>query len=99
MFTTLRIYTGMPGVAPRIAAKKDAVEKLFRGVHGFAGYRLISTADGFASVTICETKDGCDESARVAAAWLRENLPDVTVHPPHVITGESLISFGAKPSR
>jgi hypothetical protein len=99
MFTTVRTYTGMPGVATQIAAKRESVEKLFRGVPGFAGYRLIGTADGFTSVTICETKEGCDESARVAMAWLRENLPGVHVNAPTVITGESHISFGAKPAR
>ena len=99
MFTTLRIYSGMPGVAAQIAAKRELVEKAFRTVPGFAGYRLVSTADGFASVTICETKDGCDQSARVAAAWFQENLPGVKVNAPTVITGESLLSFGAKPAR
>ncbi len=99
MFTTLRIYAGAPGVAARIAAKREDVEKMFRGIPGFAGYRLIDLADSFASVTICETKDGCEQSAKAAAAFLREKLPEVAVPAPHVITGESLLSFGAKPSR
>ena len=99
MFTTLRIYTGAPGAAARMATKRESIEKAFRGVAGFAGYRLIGTPDGFASVTICETQAQCDESAKVAAAWIKENLPDVHVAAPTVITGESHISFGAKPSR
>jgi hypothetical protein len=99
MFTTLRIYTGAPGVAARIAAKRESIEKTFRGISGFAGYRLIDMEDGFASVTICETREGCEQSANAAAAWLKENLPDVVVPAPRVITGESLLSFGAKPSR
>lgn len=99
MFTMLRVYTGMPGVGPRFAAKKEAIEKALRTVPGFAGYRLLSTPDGIASVTICETKEGCDASAKVAADWLRENMPDLAPKPPQIITGESLISFGAKPAR
>jgi hypothetical protein len=99
MFTTVRIYTGMPGVAAQIAAKKDLIEKAMRTVPGFAGYRMIATGDGLTSVTICETKDGCDTSAKVAAAWLKENLPGVHVNAPTIVTGESLISFGAKPSK
>ena len=95
MHTILRIYTGMPGVGPRFAAKREALEKTMRAVPGFAGYRLLATDDGIASVTICETKEGCDESVRVAAAWIRENLPDVTPKAPQIVVGESLISFGA----
>ena len=99
MFTTLRIYSGMPGVGPRFLEKKADIEKVLRGVPGFAGYRLLSTPDGIASVTICETKDGCDASAKVAATWIRENMPDLAPKPPQIISGESLISFGAKPPR
>ena len=100
MFTTLRIYSGMPGAATKIAAKKESIEKAFRAVPGFAGYRLIGTTDGLATVTICETKEGCEESARVAAQWLRENMPDLSPTSPQVITGESHLSFGAnKPPR
>ena len=99
MFTTLRIYTGMPGVAAKMAAKREAIEKVMRAVPGFAGYRLLSTPDGMASVTICETQAGCEESARAAAAWIRENLPELAPKPPQIISGESLISFGAKPAR
>jgi hypothetical protein len=94
MHTMLRIYTGMPGAGPRFAAKKTELEKAMRGVSGFAGYRLLSTPDGIASVTICETEAGCQESARVAAAWIKENLPDLSPKPPQIVTGESLVSFG-----
>jgi hypothetical protein len=99
MHTMLRIYSGMPGVGPRFLAKKQELENVMRTVPGFAGYRLLATADGIASVTICETKEGCDDSAKKAAAWIKENLPDLAPKPPQVLVGESLISFGAKPAR
>ena len=99
MHTMLRIYAGTPGAGPRCAAKREAIEKVMRTVSGFAGFRLLATADGMATVTICETQAGCDESAKVAAAFIRENLPDLAPNPPQVLCGESLISFGAKPSK
>ena len=99
MFTTLRIYSGMPGVGPRFLAKKDELERVMRGVPGFAGYRLIATPDGIASVTICETKDGCDASAKAAAEWIKQSMPDLAPKSPQILVGESLISFGAKPAR
>ena len=32
-----------------------------------------------------------EESARVAAAFLRENLPDLAVTPPQVMSGEVVV--------
>jgi hypothetical protein len=99
MHTMLRIYSDMPGVGPRFLAKKQDLEGLLRSVKGFSGYRLIATADGIVSVTICESKEGCDESATKAAEWVKANLPDLATKPPKIIDGESLISFGAKPAK
>ena len=99
MHTMLRIYTGMPGVGPRFVAKKQDIESVLRSVKGFSGYRMIGTADGIVSVTICETKEGCDESAKRAAEWLKANMPDLVASPPKIIDGESLMSFGAKPAK
>jgi hypothetical protein len=97
--TMLRIYTGMAGAGPRFLAKKEEIEKEMRSVPGFAGYRLLATPEGIASVTICETKAGCDESAKRAADWLKQHFPDLAPKPPHNISGESLNSFGSKPSK
>ena len=100
MHTMLRIYTGMPGVAPRFTAKKGEIEAVLKSVPGFAGYRLLGTADGIASVTICETQAGCEESARKAAEWVKANMPEFAGKPPQIVLGESLISFGAgKPAK
>jgi hypothetical protein len=99
MFTTIRVYSGAPGLAQKIGDRREALEKLFRAVPGFAGYRLVETADGLVSVTICETKDGCDESSKRAAAWVKENFPDLKIPAPTIVVGQSLVSFGSKPSK
>jgi hypothetical protein len=45
-------------------------------VAGFLAYYTIDTGDGtIASVSVFETKDGQEESNRVAAAWIKESLP------------------------
>ena len=99
MHTMLRIYTGIPGAGPRCAAKRAEIEKVLRTIPGFTGFRLLATDDGMATVTICETQAGCDESVKIAAAFIREHLPDLAAKPPQVLCGESLLSFGAKPSK
>lgn len=99
MHTTIRVYSGSPGLAQKIGDRREALEKLFRAVPGFAGYRLVETPDGLVSVTICETKEGCDESSKRAAAWVKETFPDLHIAPPTVLGGASLVSFGARPSK
>jgi hypothetical protein len=45
-------------------------------VSGFLAYYAIDTGEGMiASVSVFETKDGQEESNRVAAAWVKESLP------------------------
>ena len=45
---------------------KDEVESIISGIAGFVSYTLIRTADGGATVTVCQDKGGTDESLRAA---------------------------------
>lgn len=94
MHVTIRRYSGNPDLAEAIAARLDDVRELISGIEGFQAYYLIRGGDGEAtSISVFATEDGGAESSRVAAEWLRENLPDLKVNPPEVIAGEALISF------
>jgi hypothetical protein len=46
--------------------------KPMRPVKGFVSYSLLRTADGGASVTVCQDKTGTDESLRVAREWIQK---------------------------
>ena len=67
MHAVIRTYSGPSAkkLFDLIEERKREVEGLIRPITGFVSYSLLRTADGGASVTVCQDKAGCDESARV----------------------------------
>jgi hypothetical protein len=62
-------------------------------VPGFQAYYFVATADGGTSITVCDDQAGAEASNRAAAAWIKENLPDLQVAPPAITTGEVIVTF------
>jgi hypothetical protein len=88
VYAVVRRYSG-PGTAQlfdQLERQRGEVERLLRGVPGFVVYTLIRTDQGGLSVTVCHDKAGTDESSRLAAAWVSENVP-TTVSPPDITEG------------
>jgi hypothetical protein len=75
--------------------KRADVEQLLRGVPGFRSYYAIRSGDSVATITVCDDKAGTDESIRVAADWVRQNLPAGAVNPPEITEGETYIQFSS----
>lgn len=95
MYATVRVYSGNPGLADALVENQAEVERIITAIDGFKSYYLIRTGDGAASISVFETEAGAEESTRAAAAWLRENLPDIGGTAPTVSSGEVVIDFGA----
>lgn len=94
MNTTVRIYRNAHQLADALIGRRTDVEKLIRSVKGFKSYQLIRTGDGGAlSITACDDQAGCEESNRLAAEYLRDNLPGITAGKPEMISGEAIIAF------
>ena len=70
--------------------KKD-VETLIRPVKGFVSYSLIKTADGGASVTVCQDKAGTDESLRLAKDSIQKNATNTGATAPTVSEGTVIL--------
>jgi hypothetical protein len=76
-----------------IDALVDKVESEFvdqvKEIDGFVGYYVIDGADGTAaSVTVGETAEAVAESARLAAAWVRDSASELVDGSPDVTVGE-----------
>ena len=99
MFTVIRTYTGAPSFATELKRHNAEVEATLSGVRGFIAYYFIATNDGGVSVTVCEDRAGCDESTKLAADWLRKNLPNVKLKAPHVVSGEMSFKFAHYPAK
>jgi len=76
MYVTIRRYENNAQLADRLAARRDEIQALISEVAGFRAYYLLRSPDGTTSVTVCDDQEGADESTRIAASWLRQNMPD-----------------------
>jgi hypothetical protein len=72
--------------------RSDEVQEIISSVPGFVSYTAFRTNGGGASVTVCEDRDGTDESSRRAAEWVAENA-SFEVATPSVSEGDALLEF------
>ena len=93
MYATVRAYSGSTQLADALVSHEADVKSLISGIVGFKAYYLLQLAEGTSTISIFEDQAGADESSRVAAAWLAENLPDLNVAAPYVTAGNVLVGF------
>lgn len=93
MYTVIRHYTGAPGLAGDLKKHTTDIESEISSVPGFIAYYLIQTKDGAAAITVCENRNGCDESTKRAINWLRKNMPNLKIGAPQIIEGELALKF------
>ena len=93
MHAVVRVYSGAGGkkLIDVLEERKKEVEALIRPVKGFVSYSLIRTADGGASVTVCQDKAGTDESLQLARDWIAKNASNTGASAPTVIEGSVLL--------
>ncbi len=92
MYATLRYYRGNSGLADALAARADEVKAVVAGVQGFRAYYLVRTDDSTVSVTVCDDQAGAEETNRVAADWVSENMPEAAANSPDITGGEVVLS-------
>jgi len=92
MHATMRYYAGNTGLADQLAARADEIRAVISDVPGFQSYYLVKLDDSTVSITVCHDEAGTAESTRVAAEWIRENMPDLAASPPMVSSGAVTLS-------
>ena len=93
MYVTVRSYSGGRAFADALVSHEDAIRDIITGIDGFRAYYLIRTTDGATTISVFATQDGAQESTSAAAAWVAENLADVSPGPPQVTSGDVALSF------
>lgn len=59
---------------------------------GFVAYYLLDAGDSvLASISVCETQEGADAAAALAASWFRSDWPSFKLIPPEITDGEVLV--------
>ena len=62
---------------------------LLKDVPGFVTYYWLNTGEGTgASLSVFESREGAEESVRVAAKFLQQHLLNLTISKPEIIEGE-----------
>src|SRR6476619_6412470 len=89
----IRAYSGNSELADTRVEHEDEVRQVIGGISGFKAYYVLKLAEGTSTVSVFENQEGAEESNRAAAAWLKENLPDLNVQAPYVTAGEVLLGF------
>lgn len=92
MYATVRRYSNAKGLIEAIEAKGDDVKRIVGGVAGFIAYYGTRDGDNYTSITVCDGKAGCDESTRLAAEWVRNNVTQMP-DKPVISAGEGMINF------
>lgn len=94
MYIVVRRYAGASALADVMVQREQEVRDLISTVPGFRAYYAARTGgDGVATVTVCDSKDGTDESVRRAAEWVRANTSGASISPPEITEGETYIAF------
>jgi hypothetical protein len=94
VYVVIRNYSGQGATElfDLLGQREADVRELIGGVPGFVTYAAFRTDEGGATVTVCQDKEGTDESSRRAAAWVQENVT-TSVDPPRVTEGSTVIQF------
>jgi hypothetical protein len=94
MYVAIRSYSarGASELFDALAKSQGEVQAVMSAVPGFISYEAFRTDGGGQTVTVCQDKAGTDESSRVAAEWVKENV-GVTVDAPTVTGGSTVLHF------
>lgn len=92
-YAVVRHYEGAQALVDELGRRAEDIGPLISGIDGFLSYALVRTDNGGYSVSIYETSEGVEESTRRARKYIQEHLSEISVAPPEVLRGETLIHF------
>ena len=100
MFATIRRYDAIDQERVDELVKKadETLVPSLSELPGFSGYYLVEAGNGIlTSIGFYDTAEHADESARVAATWVREhNLEKALPNAPKITTGEVVVQKAAE---
>ena len=90
MHVAMRQYQVDPGSVDEITRRvNEGLLPIIKDVDGYQAYYAVDAGGGrIASVSVFEDRAGAEESTRLAADWLRQNMASLIPNPPEVLEGE-----------
>jgi hypothetical protein len=97
MHAAIRRYRVDPGSVDEIVrGVNEGLLPIISDVSGFQAYYALDAGGGtIASVSVFEDRAGAEESTRLAADWIRENMASLFPNPPEVLQGEVVVHGAA----
>ncbi len=97
MYVAVRKYQTASGVAEEIGRRVEAgFVPIISQAPGFVAYYAVNASNNVVvSVSIFQDQAGADESNRMAANWVKENLASLLPTPPEITAGE-VMTYKAK---
>jgi hypothetical protein len=94
MYVVIRSYSGEAAseIFDLIEERTDEIKALISEVPGFVSYTAFRGHGGGTAVTVCQDKEGTDQSTRVAARWVLENV-NMTPPVPAIEEGSTVAYF------
>ena len=94
MHAVIRQYSGSGAeeLFDALEERESEVRELIGTVPGFVSYTAVRTPDGGTTVTVCQDKEGTDESTRRAADWVAENI-NASIGTPSITEGDTAVQF------
>ena len=90
MHTVIRRYEGAADSTEVARRAAEEFGPMLRDRPGFQGYYVVDAGDGvLATISVFETEEAALETTSAAAAWVRENIPELADIPPQVTAGST----------
>jgi hypothetical protein len=93
MHAMIRVFLGMAGQAGRFAAHRVELETLMGSAPGILSFHLIETAEGVATVFVCQDRAAADEATKRLVRWTDDRLPDLSHREPLVVGGNVIATM------
>ncbi|MGA8657406.1 MAG: hypothetical protein WB586_14770 [Chthoniobacterales bacterium] len=89
MYASIRRYKTDSAAEVTRLVNEEFVPQI-NNLPGFLAYYVIDTGEAMlASISVFESKDGAEESNRMAASWVKGRLPGL-LGPPEITVGEAV---------
>jgi len=97
MYVAVRKYQTASGAAEEIGRRVEAgFVPIISQAPGFVAYYAVNAGnDVVVSVSVFQDQAGADESNRMAANWVKQNLASLLPNPPEITAGE-VMTYKAK---
>jgi hypothetical protein len=97
MHASVRQYQLVPGTVEEFNRRvNEGFVPLVRDAKGFVSYQGVDAGNGsWLSITVFETEEGADQSAKIAGDFVEKNLQEMIQGSPTVVTGNLVASARA----